>query len=154
MLSMRQSRSAGPVSSYAHTSESELSLLKIEPEWVLEGEPISRVKQLHVTPDKRCEVALWECTKGRFRWHFYCDELVHVLDGEVVIREDDGSERTLRSGDTALFPRGSTNIWHVPHFVRKIATLRYHRQTPLDLLERVVRKAKKELRRLYARARA
>jgi uncharacterized cupin superfamily protein len=41
-------------------------------------------------------------------WHENEDELVYVLTGEVVLREDDG-ETVLRAGDAAAWKAGVTN---------------------------------------------
>jgi uncharacterized cupin superfamily protein len=41
-------------------------------------------------------------------WHEKEDELVYVLEGEVVLREDDG-ETVLRPGDAAAWKAGVTN---------------------------------------------
>jgi len=41
-------------------------------------------------------------------WHEYEDELVYVLDGEVVLRED-GGETVLRPGDAAAWKAGVAN---------------------------------------------
>ncbi|PZN93440.1 MAG: transcriptional regulator [Hyphomicrobiales bacterium] len=41
-------------------------------------------------------------------WHSHEDEFVYVLDGELVLVEDEG-ETLLRAGDAAAFPRGTGN---------------------------------------------
>lgn len=45
-------------------------------------------------------------------WHSHEDEFVYVLDGEVILVEDDG-ETVLRGGDCAAFPKGSGNGHHM-----------------------------------------
>ncbi len=45
-------------------------------------------------------------------WHSDEDEFVYVLEGEVVLVEDDG-ETVLRAGDYAAFPKNSGNGHHV-----------------------------------------
>ncbi|MBB4368139.1 putative cupin superfamily protein [Bradyrhizobium sp. cir1] len=45
-------------------------------------------------------------------WHSHEDEFVHVLEGEVVLIEDQG-ETVLRAGDCAAFPKGSGNGHHM-----------------------------------------
>jgi len=45
-------------------------------------------------------------------WHSHEDEFVYVLEGEVVLVEDDG-ETVLRAGDCAAFPKGSGNGHHM-----------------------------------------
>jgi uncharacterized cupin superfamily protein len=45
-------------------------------------------------------------------WHSHEDEFVYLLEGEVVLIENDG-ETVLRAGDCAAFPKGSGNGHHM-----------------------------------------
>jgi uncharacterized cupin superfamily protein len=45
-------------------------------------------------------------------WHTHEDEFVHVLEGELVLVEDDG-ETPLRAGECAAFPKGTGNGHHL-----------------------------------------
>lgn len=45
-------------------------------------------------------------------WHSHEDEFVYLLEGELVLIEDDG-ETLLRAGDCAAFPKGSGNGHHL-----------------------------------------
>ena len=45
-------------------------------------------------------------------WHSHEDEFVYVLEGEVVLIEDQG-ETILRAGDCAAFPKNSGNGHHM-----------------------------------------
>jgi uncharacterized cupin superfamily protein len=45
-------------------------------------------------------------------WHSHEDEFVYILEGEVVLIEDDG-EMVLRAGDCAAFPKTSGNGHHL-----------------------------------------
>ena len=44
-------------------------------------------------------------------WHSHEDEFVYVLEGELVLVEDD--ESLLRAGDCATFPKGTGNGHHL-----------------------------------------
>lgn len=102
----------------------ELPDMPIDPAWVLDGKPAAKGKVLLQTADKLVSSGLWSCTAARFRWEFSWDEFVHILEGEVTIREEGGKTHTLKAGDFAHFPRGLKTEWHVPNFVRKFFTLR------------------------------
>lgn len=67
------------------------------------------------------KTTIWDCTAGKFLWHYREDETVHILEGECIITGMDGVSRTLRAGDAALFAAGDCLQWHVPHYVRKFA---------------------------------
>ena len=45
-------------------------------------------------------------------WHSHEDEFVFVLEGELILIEDDG-ETVLRAGDCAAFPKNSGNGHHL-----------------------------------------
>ncbi|WP_439633835.1 cupin domain-containing protein [Glycocaulis sp.] len=45
-------------------------------------------------------------------WHTHEDEFVYVLEGELVLVEDDG-ETLLRAGDCAAFPKNTGNGHHL-----------------------------------------
>jgi uncharacterized protein len=93
----------------------------IRPEWILEGAPVARARPVAVTADDHFSSTVWDCTAGRFRWQFRSDEIVHILEGEVHVTDEAGRERALVPGDVALFSRGTTSVWRVPRYVKKLA---------------------------------
>lgn len=109
--------------SAAHAPD-ELPPMPIEPSWIQEGTPTARGTVLNQSEDKLLSSGYWSCTSGKFKWEFVWDEFVTVLEGEAIIREEDGTTHTLRAGDVAHFPRGMTTYWEVPTFIRKFFTLR------------------------------
>jgi uncharacterized protein len=112
----------------------------IEPDWIIEGNPEARAKELARSNDGTSVVVAWSCTAGRFHWHYSVDETVHVISGEVFITNDDGIERRLGPGEMAFFPAGSSSVWRVPQSVRKLAVCRHALPQPLGLALRVWRK--------------
>jgi uncharacterized protein len=90
-----------------------------------DGAPVARGTTLTESPDKRLSSGLWECSAGKFKVTFALDEIVHILAGEVVVREEGpGPVRTLGPGDVAYFPMGLVTHWNVPRFVRKFFVVR------------------------------
>ena len=55
-------------------------------------------------------------------WHSLEDEFVYVLEGELMLVEDDGETR-LVAGDCAVFPKGTGNGHHLIN--RSDSTARY-----------------------------
>lgn len=97
--------------------------MPLPPGWVLEGDPAPRGTVALYSPDRRQASGLWECDAGVFDYTFAADELVHVLEGGVVVRDAAGLERTLVPGDFAWFARGTTATWTVETFVKKAFVL-------------------------------
>ncbi|MDB5336675.1 MAG: hypothetical protein JWN70_2294 [Planctomycetaceae bacterium] len=102
----------------------ELSPMPINSEWIIEGLPMASGTILLQSADKKMSYGAWECTAGRFQWIFSWDEFVHIQEGEVIIHEEGSPTHHLRRGDLAHFPLGLKTVWHVPHYVRKVFTLR------------------------------
>jgi uncharacterized cupin superfamily protein len=116
----------------------------INPAWILEGNPVARNKLIAESADKMASTLMWDCTAGRFNWHYGCDESICVVEGSVTVRDHFGITRTLVAGDSAFFPSGSSAEWTVDSYVRKIAIMR-------QPMPRLVLKAKRfylQLKRL------
>lgn len=95
----------------------------IPQEWILEGIPTARRKQLVGSSDNLSSTHMWDCTAGRFNWYYTTDEVIYVLEGSVVVEDIAGVRRRLGAGDIFLFPAGTRFHWTVPHYIRKIAFL-------------------------------
>lgn len=118
-----------------------LEAAPIRPEWVIEGAPQARCRELSRSADGTAITAVWDCTAGAFNWHFAGDETVHILEGAVTV--DDGSgPKTLRAGDVAFFPAGTWARWEVSSYVKKLAFCRDPLPRPLLGLVAAVRRAK------------
>jgi len=111
----------------------ELSPEPIPQDWILEGSPAARSKRLAKSDDHTSYIMVWDCTPGRFNWHYNKDETLVVVSGEVFINNGDGRERRLGPGDWAFFPGGSSATWRVTCHLRKVAVLRETMPRPLGL---------------------
>ena len=89
--------------------------------WILQGTPTARSKRLAVSTDQLAAAWMWDCTAGRFNWFYDDDEVVHVLEGSVIIEDAAGVQQRLQAGGTFVFPAGSWYQWTVPDYVRRIA---------------------------------
>lgn len=115
----------------------EMKPLPIEPSWILSGDPQARAAAHSKAEDECAATGVWDCTAGSFRWFFGWDETVVILEGEVHVTADDGSERTLRAGDVAYFKGGTWATWQIDSYVRKVAFLRKPFPAPLAFLYRL-----------------
>lgn len=102
----------------------ELRDAHINPDWIISGTPQARLAEQSRSVDGAAATAVWECTAGHFRWFFAWDETVVILDGEVHVTAEDGTERVLRKGDIAYFKANSWAVWKIDTYVRKIAFVR------------------------------
>jgi len=105
----------------------------IPSDWILEGTPRARSKKLAKSRDFTSYIMVWDCTPGRFNWHYNKDETLFVVSGEVFITNGTGEERRLGPGDWGFFPGGSSCTWRVTSHFRKVAVLRETMPRPLGL---------------------
>lgn len=106
-------------------------------DWILEGHPVARSKLLVGSSDHMASTHMWDCTAGHFNWFYTVDEVIHVVEGSVVVEDAAGERRELRPGDTFLFPAGSRFTWTVPQYIRKIAFLHSPLSRKLRLAKRI-----------------
>lgn len=111
----------------------ELTPEPIPQEWILSGSPVARSKHLVRSRDWTSSVVVWDCTAGRFRWHYNQDEAILVLSGEAFLLLENGSERRLGPGDVGFFPAGTTCTWRVADNIRKVAVLKENIWRPVGL---------------------
>jgi uncharacterized protein len=96
----------------------------INPDWVLEGNPVARISEWAESADGSASHWTWDCTAGRFRWYYDVDETIVVIEGGCSIQIDDEPPVLLGVGDAAYFPAGHWVTWTVEHYVRKHAVVR------------------------------
>ena len=125
----------------------ELKSSPINPDWVIDGDPVARNAELSRSWDGTATTWVWDCTPGRFVWHYDSDETIHVLEGAIVLDDGTAPPRRLGPGDVVFFPVGAVVHWTVETHVRKLAFFRRPLPKPLGLVMRMALKAKARLRR-------
>jgi uncharacterized cupin superfamily protein len=124
----------------------ELTECPIEPSWILEGTPVARRHVLSNSADGWSGTILWDCTAGRFHWHYGADESIYFLEGSVTIKDQAGIWRRLEPGDTVFFPAGSSAEWRVDRYIRKVAFCRVPVPRAVHLAKRAYRGLKRLVR--------
>ena len=123
----------------------ELNSGPINPAWVLEGNPVSCNKLLSYSADGSASTMMWDCTAGRFNWHYDVDETLYIIEGSVIIKEASGQSKRLSAGDVVFFPAGSSAEWHVETYIRKVAFCRTPLPGPVVFAKRGLRFLKRRL---------
>lgn len=107
---------------YLSTTEA-LQPSPINSDWIISGDPTVKAAVISTSADGQSFTAIWECTAGKFHWHYAFDETLHFLEGSVTL-DDGNGPRTVGAGDVVYFPKGSSAVWHVERYVRKLAVCR------------------------------
>jgi uncharacterized cupin superfamily protein len=111
---------------------------------------VARVAVLSRSQDLFAWTVMWDCTAGRFNWHYGFDETVHIVEGSVIVSCAGTPPRRLEVGDVAYFPFGLTAHWHVEEYVRKVAFCRRPLPAKVMPIISVMRRTKRLLRKQTA----
>src|SRR3989442_10009992 len=103
----------------AAAASADLDAAPISRDWVLDGKPETRSKELARSHDRTSYVTVWDCTAGRFNWHYSKDETLVVISGEAFISDENGVERPIGPGDVVFFQAGTSAAWRGPHYFKK-----------------------------------
>lgn len=120
--------------------------------WIHEGTPVARNKRLAGSSDDMASTYMWDCTAGRFDWFYDTDEVIHVLEGSVIIEDGKGTRKRLQAGDTFLFPAGSRYHWTVADYIRKVAFLHSPLSREMRIIRGILERLKAPFRRKPAAA--
>jgi uncharacterized protein len=121
----------------------ELTPRPIEPSWIIEGNPDARWCVLSKSADGLASTMVWECSEGRFNWHYDFDETILILEGSIVLESDTMPAMRYVAGDVIFFKDGAHARWHIESRVKKLAFCRKTQPVWLGLALRVFLKLKK-----------
>ena len=115
----------------------------IEPSWIIEGDPVAQSCVLSCSADGLATTIVWQCSEGKFNWHYDFDETILILDGSIVLENDAMGPTRYGPGDVIFFRDGAHAKWHVEGHVRKLAFCRNTQPAMLGFALRVFSKLKR-----------
>lgn len=98
----------------------------INPKDIRAGEPVARARHAVGGPEG-LTAGYWHCTAGRFVWYYGMDEVVHLLEGEVLLTSTSGETTRLTAGQMFIFRQGTEWEWDIADEVHKVFFLRPQR---------------------------
>lgn len=123
----------------SHTSV-DLKPAPIEPSWIIEGNPVARNATLSRSLDGTASTIVWQCTEGKFDWHYDIDETIYILEGSVVIESEAMQPTRFGPGDVIFFKNGASARWEIEKPIRKLAFCRRTQPKMVGLALRVASK--------------
>ena len=117
----------------------------IEPSWIIEGNPVARSCVLSESADGFASTIVWECSEGKFDWYYDFDETILILEGSIVLENDDMPPTRYGPGDVVFFKDGAHAKWHVEGHVKKLAFCRKTQPIVLGLALRALCRLKRML---------
>ena len=118
---------------------------RIEPSWIIEGNPVTQHSVLSKSADWQAWTMIWQCSEGKFNWYYDYDETVLILEGSAVIESEAMPATRFGPGDVIYFRNGAHAKWHVEGHVRKLAFFRRAQPIPVGFALAVFSKIKRTL---------
>ena len=127
------------------TSKTDVQLkpAPIERSWIIDGEPLAQNAVLSRSSDGLATTLVWECSAGKFNWHYDIDETIYILEGSAIIGSDTMTPRRFGPGDVVFFRKGAHARWHVESKVRKVAFCRRVQPRIIALALRIASRLKR-----------
>ena len=68
----------------------------------------------------RTMVGEWSCTPGSFEYTYPGDEICTLLEGKILVKDEDGKMHEYNAGDTFYTRKGEVATWEIVETIRKI----------------------------------
>jgi uncharacterized cupin superfamily protein len=62
---------------------------------------------------------IWEKEKSEFPWEYDVNETCLILEGDVIVTNEEGEDFNFGKGDYVTFPKGLKCTWKINKDVRK-----------------------------------
>ena len=94
------------------------------PEVLLSGSPVQHAHESFVDPTGQFSVGIWDTTAYHRRLvPFDRWELMHILQGEAALADEQGRAEIVTVGDTFMEPLGALTTWQGEGYLKKIYCL-------------------------------
>jgi hypothetical protein len=90
-----------------------------KPNDVLSGAPVTRVQNYFTDASGQFFAGIWESSIGKWRIRYTESEFCILLEGIVVLTDQNGKSETFRRGDSFVIPSGYAGTWETVEPVRK-----------------------------------
>jgi uncharacterized cupin superfamily protein len=100
--------------------EPEFDEYETAPEKCVRGRPLQRTWHHFTSSDEKFLAGLWEAEPGCWNIRYTENEFCQIVAGRSVLRDDEGRERIVGSGDSFVIPAGFSGQWEVLETTKKI----------------------------------
>ncbi|OZG74435.1 transcriptional regulator [Hahella sp. CCB-MM4] len=91
-----------------------------DPSKLISGQPTQTLWNNFSSPDNKFHVGIWDSQAGEWAVNYSEQEFCLILEGESVIHDEQGGQRSVKAGDQFYIPAGFKGRWEVPEYCKKI----------------------------------
>jgi hypothetical protein len=111
-------------------SEAAAQSYHLPPDKLISGNPLQRLWPQYEDARGHFMAGIWACEVGCWRVRYTEEEFCQILDGVSLLTDEQGTQTTLRAGDSFVIPRGFVGTWEVVEPTRKIYVIHDDGQCP------------------------
>ncbi|MDX1472627.1 MAG: cupin domain-containing protein [Reinekea sp.] len=89
-------------------------------EKIVRGQPRQSIWNNYSSTDAKFHSGIWDSQAGEWKINYTEDEFCLILEGESVITDTLGEQKTVKAGDQFVIPAGFQGTWTVPNYCKKI----------------------------------
>jgi uncharacterized protein len=89
-------------------------------EKIVSGKPEQTLWNNYSSSDDKFHVGVWDSKAGRWNINYTEYEFCHILEGESIIHDKNGTKLSIKAGDQFVIPAGFSGDWEVPNYCKKI----------------------------------
>lgn len=91
-----------------------------EPETLVAGNPEQSLRNHYSSPCEKFSAGVWESAVGQWQVDYTEHEYIEILQGVLVLRDEEGNAKTVSAGDRLVVPAGFKGTLEVLEPVRKV----------------------------------
>ena len=77
---------------------------RLDAERTIDSDPLHTIQSFFANPAGNLSAGVWESTPGKWEAFTDRDEFCYIIDGHVVLTNEDGHAQTCKTGDAFLIP--------------------------------------------------
>ncbi len=102
------------------TDQTEAEKYLPDQEKIVAGNPAQLIWHCYDNKDKTFGAGIWEGEPGSHKVSYTEEEVCYLLEGEVVIADEDGNQIVLMKGDMFAIPAGFSGVWTTIEKAKKL----------------------------------
>ncbi|GAB3111595.1 DUF861 domain-containing protein [Aestuariicella hydrocarbonica] len=89
-------------------------------EKILAGNPAQLIWHCYDNKDKSFGAGIWQGEPGTHKVNYTEEEVCFMLEGKVIVADNEGNEITLQKGDMFAIPAGFSGSWTTVETAKKM----------------------------------
>ena len=92
---------------------------RLDVDRTIDSDPVHDIGHYFENQTGALTAGVWQSTPGKWQAFVDRDEFCYIIEGHVILTNDEGHAQTFKTGDAFLIPNGFRGTWEVVETTRK-----------------------------------